>query len=127
MTNAIKVSGLDHINITAPMPIIDRTKQFYVDVLGLVDGFRPDFGVGGYWLYAGDQAIIHLFEGADTEMSNGYLDHVAFQCGGLNNMLSYLNENAVEYQKFDIRETGQTLLFIVDPAGVKVELNFRSE
>ena len=127
MTNSIRVGGLDHINITAPMSVIDSTKKFYVDVLGLADGFRPDFGVGGYWLYSGDQAIIHLFEGADREMSNGYLDHVAFQCTGLSNTLDYLDGNSMEYQKIEIKETGQTLLFVVDPAGVKVELNFRPE
>jgi catechol 2,3-dioxygenase-like lactoylglutathione lyase family enzyme len=127
MTNSIRVQGLDHINITAPMPVIDKTRQFYVDVLGLVDGFRPDFGVGGYWLYSGDQAIIHLFEGADTEMSNGYLDHVAFQCAGLNDTIIYLNENGMEYRQIEIKETGQTLLFVIDPAGVKVELNFHPE
>jgi catechol 2,3-dioxygenase-like lactoylglutathione lyase family enzyme len=127
MTNTLSVLGLDHINITAPMPVIERTKQFYVDVLGLRDGFRPDFGASGYWLYAGDQAIIHLFEGADTATSNGYLDHVAFRCTGLKDTISYLNENAMEFRKVEIRETGQTLLFVVDPAGVKVELNFHPE
>jgi len=127
MTSSIQVRGLDHINITAPMPVIDKTRTFYANVLGLVDGFRPDFGVGGYWLYSGDQAIIHLFEGADTGMSNGYLDHVAFQCTGLKSTISYLNENAIDYQKIDIEETGQALLFVVDPAGVKVELNFHAE
>ena len=42
-----RVGGLDHINITAPKVVIDAVRQFYMDVLGLKDGFRPDFGVGG--------------------------------------------------------------------------------
>ena len=123
----INVQGLDHINITAPMPVIEETRSFYLNVIGLSDGFRPDFGVGGYWLYSADQAIIHLFEGPETENSKGYLDHVAFQCSGLNDTIHYLKENEIEYQSISIKETGQTLLFIVDPAGIKVELNFRAE
>ncbi len=39
---------------------VDHTRDFYRDVLGLRDGFRPDLGFPGYWLYAGDVPCIHI-------------------------------------------------------------------
>ena len=41
---------------------VDKTKDFYVDILGLEVGYRPDFPFKGYWLYLKDNkaACIHL-------------------------------------------------------------------
>ena len=33
---------------------VDKTKDFYVDILGLEVGYRPDFPFKGYWLYLRD-------------------------------------------------------------------------
>ena len=41
---------------------VDKTKDFYVEILGLEVGYRPDFPFKGYWLYLKDNkaACIHL-------------------------------------------------------------------
>ena len=39
---------------------LERTKDFYVDVLGLAVGDRPPLGFPGYWLYSGGVATVHL-------------------------------------------------------------------
>ena len=39
---------------------LERTKNFYCDVLGLEDGDRPPLGFPGYWLYYGGVATVHL-------------------------------------------------------------------
>ena len=51
---------LDHINIRAPRDLIEQVKDFYGELLGMVEGPRPDFDSEGYWLYAGEKALIHL-------------------------------------------------------------------
>ena len=39
---------------------LERTKDFYCDVLGLENGDRPPLGFPGYWLYSGGVATVHL-------------------------------------------------------------------
>ena len=53
---------LDHINIRAPGELLEEVKDFYCGLFGLEDGFRPDFGQGGYWLYSEDRPVVHLSE-----------------------------------------------------------------
>ncbi|MES3013062.1 MAG: hypothetical protein V4750_04920 [Pseudomonadota bacterium] len=39
-----------------------KTLAFYVDLLGLSVGHRPDLGFPGAWLYAGGaQAVLHMY------------------------------------------------------------------
>ena len=49
---------IDHVNIATEN--LEKTRDFFVDALGLEDGPRPDFGVPGHWLYADGRAIVHL-------------------------------------------------------------------
>ena len=52
------ITGLDHINIrTADLA---GTKAFFMDVLGLSEGWRPAFPFPGAWLYAGEKDVVHL-------------------------------------------------------------------
>jgi hypothetical protein len=59
--------------------------------------------------------------------SNGHFDHIAFLCTDLPGMIEKLKSHDVEYSVFEMAELNQTQLFITDPAGIKVELNFPGE
>ncbi len=39
---------------------VDGTRDFYRDVLGFAEGFRPELGFLGHWLYLGDTPVIHI-------------------------------------------------------------------
>ena len=39
---------------------LERTKNFYCEVLGLETGYRPPLDFPGYWLYSGGVATVHL-------------------------------------------------------------------
>ncbi|OYU41562.1 MAG: diguanylate cyclase, partial [Burkholderiales bacterium PBB4] len=56
------VHGFNHFNLRAPQPLLDRIRDFYVDVLGMKAGWRPPFPFPGYWLYLEEHAILHLVE-----------------------------------------------------------------
>ena len=120
---------IDHINIAAPADLLETVRAFYCEVLGLKDGFRPRFGQNGYWLYAGDKAIVHLSESERhrRKESPGYLDHVAFQTSGLKSMIARLDANRIEYRSNHIPEFNMTQLFFTDPAGTGLEVNFPDE
>jgi catechol-2,3-dioxygenase len=120
---------IDHINIKAPQPLLEQVRDFYCSVLGLEEGSRPAFSSTGHWLYAGDQPLVHLSLDASMPAPGtpGHLDHVAFRCSGLRNFKRRLDALRIEYRTSHIEELNLTQLFLRDPAGNGLEVNFKSE
>ncbi|MBN4074057.1 glyoxalase [bacterium AH-315-E10] len=121
------VSGLNHINIVAPTDVLEEVKTFYMEILGLTDGYRPtQFTFAGYWLYAGDQPILHLAVGdTSPDKATGSLNHIAFDCEDLNGMQKKLEACGIEYTIYHLKDVNQTQLFLHDPVAVRLELNFK--
>ena len=109
---------------------LEKTKDFYVDVLGLTIGDRPPLGFPGYWLYCGGMPVVHLIGPRDSDTGarasgpTGLLDHIAFSCTGLADMRTRLKKHAVEHTERVIPRDRQTQIFLHDPDGVAVELNY---
>jgi catechol 2,3-dioxygenase-like lactoylglutathione lyase family enzyme len=121
----VRVLGLDHVNIAGSGTLIERCRAFYVDVLGLTDGPRPPFRSRGFWLYAGGHPVVHLTErDRDAERSSTSLDHFAFRCEGFEATMQRLTELGVAFTVDPARDTKAAQLFLDDPAGVALELNF---
>jgi len=52
------------------------------------------------------------------------IDHVAFRATGLETMIEHLKRHGVEFKERQVDDQGLYQLFLLDPNGVKVELNF---
>ena len=122
----MSIEGLDHVNIRTPH--IEATKDFFVNVLELRVGERPNFGQRGYWLYAGATPIVHLSEGPQgsgkSVFGTGSFGHVAFRASGLERMRERLAEFGIEFAEQLVPDRGQIQLFVREPSGVQVELQF---
>lgn len=123
------VTGLGHVNLRVPAETIERLRRFYIDVVGLHEDTRPNFRSGstGYWLYAGDRAVLHLTVAAGraaTAQPPGVFDHLAFDCDDLAATRTRLDGAGIHYQTDYVDELTQVQLFFRDPAGVGVELTF---
>jgi len=119
---------------------IDATRDFYCDVLGMREGFRPKLGFPGYWLYVGDVPSIHIAEWesyavwtkevgipiSSRAKSTGAVDHIAFNASGFDEVRARLQARGIEINENLLDEIGLRQLFIYDPNGVPIELNFRS-
>lgn len=120
--------GLSHVNLRADRELLDQLKDFYCEVIGLKVGARPPFPGFGYWLYAGDQAIIHLHITRKDEerLPNivSTVDHIAFTCTNRKAVEAHLKLHGVEFQTVLVPVANQVQLFVRDPAGNRVELNF---
>lgn len=118
---------------------IKATRDWYVDVLGFREGPHPDFKFPVVWLYLGDKDVVHLTQGgknvsenrkaylgqqSDATHGSGVVDHVAFRCTGLRDMMEHLQQSKVEFRRRMVSDQGLFQLFLLDPNGVKVELNF---
>jgi catechol 2,3-dioxygenase-like lactoylglutathione lyase family enzyme len=120
---------LDHVNISAPAELLEKVRDFYCDVLGLTEGFRPNFSKDGYWLYSEDKAIIHLFVSSrhHENEKQGYFDHFALRTTGLAKMLEQLDAFNIEYRTSYLPEISLTQIFCKDPSGTGVEISFLNE
>lgn len=118
------IRAIDHVNIRAPADDIARLKQFYCDVIGLSDGWRPEFKSRGHWLYAGDHPLVHLVE-SGTEHGGGALagvDHVSFRSDDLDAFIDKFRLRGIEYQLSQVPTLGHRQLLIRDPLGIGVEI-----
>lgn len=122
------ILGFAHYNLRAPLELLDALRDFYRDVLGLTVGARPPFATHGYWLYAGERDVLHLSvarPGQDWQRGDiSSFDHAAFRCTDPQGFEHKLQRLGLEYRRAEVRQTGQLQLFLRDPAGNGVELNF---
>lgn len=120
--------------LTADM---EKTRDFYCNVLGMRDGARPPLGFPGYWLYLGDTAVIHIAEWQtytahsatrDIPVSThapgtGALDHIAFNATDYDELLASLARSGVKVMKNVTNTNGLRQVFLLDPNGIKLEIN----
>jgi catechol 2,3-dioxygenase-like lactoylglutathione lyase family enzyme len=126
---------------------LEASRRFYADVLGLTVGPRPAFPFPGLWMYRGDHgdvanAVVHII-GTDREVEkglDGYLgdrdesklkgtgsiDHVAFFADGLSTMLDHLKDQGVTFRQRTVPSIGLHQVFLDDPNGVVIELNYQA-
>jgi len=123
---------------------LEASRAFYTDILGLREGYRPPFKFPGIWLYAGgdeaDFGVVHII-GIDRNDAQGlkdYLgdrdeaalhgtgavDHVAFLATGLAAMRTRLDGAALAFTERTVPSLGLYQLFLTDPSGVTIEMNY---
>jgi len=120
---------------------IDATRDWYVKVLGMRDGPHPDFGFPVHWLYVGDVPVLHMTQGganvpkdrlrylgqqSSATEGSGVIDHVAFRATGLETMIAHLKKLGVPFKERQVDNQALYQLFLFDPNGVKVELNYET-
>jgi catechol 2,3-dioxygenase-like lactoylglutathione lyase family enzyme len=131
----LTVRALEHVTIRCAR--LQRTRDFYCRMMGLTDGERPAFPFRGHWLYLGGVPVIHLVEAADKGSAwggppgaagkdTGPFDHVAFQGEDFDAMRARLAEANIEFRERIVPGGRPKQLFVPDPEGVLVEINFRA-
>ena len=122
---------------------LDASLAFYTQVLGLKAGFRPPFDFPGAWLYLGDDVAdygtVHLVAEAagsgdlaaylgdrsgQADVGSGAVDHIAFRALGFRSMRARLEQLAVAFRERQVPALGLRQIFVEDPSGITIELNF---
>ena len=119
------ITGFQHVNVRASD--VDASRDFYVGVLGLSAGDRPPFASKGYWLYAGDSAVIHLVQrkpGEARGAGSGCIDHIGLAATGLAATRQLLIDKRIQFVEQTLPPGGTAQIFVDDPDGVRIELNF---
>ena len=121
------ILSINHIQLVAEKDLVIKLKDFYCDVVGLTEGFRPAFERFGFWLYINDKDVVHLItpkEGDDRSTHKSSYDHVAFKTGDYEGVLKRLKALNIPFEEKPIPGMAAHQIFLKDPAGNRVELNF---
>jgi catechol 2,3-dioxygenase-like lactoylglutathione lyase family enzyme len=125
------VTGINHINIEVTAEQLPKARAFYEEVLGLKIGFRAKSKRDGAWLYAGDAPVIHLSVTEDSmnEADKIHFNHLAFACKGLAEFMIDFTKKNIPYtlEQRSLADKEMTQIFLHDPVGIKIELNFAGE
>lgn len=119
----MRIKGLDHFNIRTHD--LERLCRFYIEVLGFEKGERPPFRFPGAWLYVGGHPILHVSVTKDPPSGNTLpFDHIALEAEGYADTVERLENRGLEYTARDVPDRAMKQIFIKDPDGVSIELNF---
>ena len=121
------ILSINHLQLVAEKDLVVQLRNFYCDVVGLTEGFRPAFERFGFWLYIEDRDVLHLItpkEGDGRSPLKSSFDHVAFKAGDYQNVLKKLRALNVPFEEKPIPGMAAHQIFLRDPAGNRVELNF---
>jgi len=122
---------------------LEKSSHFYEKVLGFTPGYRPPFDFPGVWLYMGgdeqDFGTVHIIgidpanpEGLKKYLGDkdiplkgtGTVDHIAFLVTGLVEFWGALKAESIAWRDRTVPSLGLHQVFIEDPSGVTIELNF---
>ena len=140
----MRVQRLDHCSIRTTD--LEATRRFYTEVVGLSVGPRPEFPFPGLWLYTSEEemrahhAVVHVVgidpddpaglveylgdrDAASLE-GGGAVDHVAFWCSDLAGLRQRLRAGAIDFRERTVPTLALHQVFLEDPSGVTLELNF---
>jgi catechol 2,3-dioxygenase-like lactoylglutathione lyase family enzyme len=125
----MKVFGINHINIEVTPNKLADVVAFYENIIGLKSGQRAVSKRDGAWMYCGEAPIIHIsvIEKPPYMAADIPFNHVALTCLGVDACLENLKTYNIPH-RVDFRGPPEmTQIFVVDPAGIKIELNFKGE
>jgi catechol 2,3-dioxygenase-like lactoylglutathione lyase family enzyme len=136
---------MEHILILTHDP--EGTRDWFCNNLGFRNGYHPEFGFPVYWLYIGDQDVVHIGKSRHSEHQDiylstpvdvqgtdysgqgqpgsGHIDHVCFNCENIQEFIDRLESNGTTYSERKAHNSNLYQLFMREPInGIKVELNF---
>jgi catechol 2,3-dioxygenase-like lactoylglutathione lyase family enzyme len=124
---------------------LEASRRFYADLLGLRVGFRPPFEFPGLWLYRNEDetefGVVHLIGPDNTHgqavatylgdkrsatSGTGAIDHVAFVARDWASFRKRCDRQGVRYVERTVPLLHLLQVFLTDPSGVTVELNYAS-
>jgi len=117
---------------------LEETRRFYTEVLGFEVMPRPNFPFPGYWMGVNGAIQVHVgpsdianrqtyYLGTPDDAADGQsgvIDHVAFAADDPAGFIERFKARGIAFRPRHLPESNLYQLFIRDPNGVMIELNF---
>lgn len=130
MAAPIRVRQIDHVTVV--VKDLQRSRQFYAEVLGMQEVPRPAFSFAGLWFQAGSTQIHLILEHDESGPARVFVPekcsisrtrHFAFEVDDALAARDRLNELGIEIVAGPkSRPDGPTQLYVMDPDRNLVEL-----
>ena len=118
------ILSLQHVNIATTD--LQKTVDFYVELLGMTKGDRPPVQLPGAWILSGDDPIVHLISSDILPGNTTGLDHIALEADDFEGTTARLEAKGIQFVTVDTPERSLKQVFFFDPNGVRLELNFQT-
>ncbi len=123
MPQPLPISSVNHVAVTTRD--VERTRNFYRDVLGFREVARPTFSFGGAWLF-NYGLMIHVIENQSAATGGEGIstrdNHLALHTDDMDAAERGLQEHGVVYRKNEIVDRGIKQIFFRDPDGYHIEI-----
>jgi catechol 2,3-dioxygenase-like lactoylglutathione lyase family enzyme len=117
---------------------LERSKDWYCKVLGFEQMPRPPFPFKGYWLGVNGKIQVHMGEHGipNSELyylgtpknaaldNSGVVDHIAFLAEKPDEFRKRFTDMRLEHRARTLPEFDLYQMFLKDPDGLMIELNF---
>lgn len=125
----LDISTIDHVTLVSSD--FDRSREFYVEIIGMQEEKRPDFSFPGRWFSAGE-TMIHLnpkseesglpgWDSGATDPPRG--PHIAFRVKDAQSAAGVLKKAGIEIEFGPrSRPDGATQFYVRDPDGHLIEI-----
>lgn len=120
----------DHLSLSAKNP--ERMRDFFIDLLGLKVGSRPNLSFDGYFLFAGDKDVIHIFlqqpriraENPVTINSTeqNIVHHVSFSTDNYETVMQNITKLELQYSINTIPDSSTIQIFVRAPENLILEI-----
>lgn len=118
---------LDHITIRTTD--LNASRDFFESFFDLIVRPRPRAiqHIPGYWLFAGNEPIVHLIGsvGSGFERSANAIDHVALRIDDYADFRTRLDDSNIPYSTMELPELNERRLFLRAPGGPLIEAVYR--
>jgi catechol 2,3-dioxygenase-like lactoylglutathione lyase family enzyme len=122
---------VDILHVAIRTNDLEATNRFYTEVLGMTHAKRPPFSFPGSWLQMGNTQVHVMAGDAALDRKDGKFhpgsasfDHLALGARGFDEYKAKFEALGLPWGENDIPEAGLWQLFVRDPSGILVELNF---
>ena len=122
---------------------MEITREFYEKFVQIKVGERPPFNFPGYWLYINDIPVLHLVgdgaplnayfndndEASLNSSGGGSIDHIAFlfSARDFQPIKESIERDGVDHLHTIVPGLELRQIFLKDPDGIRIELNFPPE
>ena len=110
----------DHVNIRVDDQ--EAACAFLERVVGLRIGPRPPFSWHGYWLYLGDQPVVHTAPRERDETGKGWINHICFTGFDFDERKAALSQAGLTFDERQLPGSETRQIFVSGPEGLLVEL-----
>ena len=123
----MNVTLLEHVNLRTTN--IERLEGWYINILGLKNGYRPPFASEGRWLYIHDDyPAIHLLKvEQQTPPTDPQMEHFCLRATGLKSFLERLDSEKVPYRTVRAPERRTFQVFLSDADDNHMHIDFSPE